>query len=261
MNIKESDEAVQIANDLRQLQIERDVRSMVMGKKGYAAKQMGKKFLEANNADSWKAFCAEPENNLVYGTMNRYIHLYKIFGHNGLDISSEQWLKIGPRKLGIIAPHIGRPEFGEEGINGPCFNHNTFLLDMAETLSASDLIKEIKGEGAGGESATSTIVSPCELSGGVGGQPIGIEGMKALSPAQYKKLVKESPCCVCSREPPEIQIHSHHFPQTRNRGKDWKVIPLCGFCHQDAHHHPMEFLWQYKNNIFGWFYSGMVDDN
>jgi len=169
-------------------------------------------------------------------TVNNYVGLYRLFGEDGLNIPEEEWTEIGPRKLRIITPWVQRDDPKE------------YLL-KARTLSASDLIKEIKGD-TGGVMRDSTPAH-----GDVGSRPA------PLSPAQYIKKVKESPCCVCSREPPEIQIHSHHFPQTRNRGKDWKVIPLCGFCHQDAHHHPMEFLWQYKNNIFGWFYSGMVDDN
>ena len=253
MKLEDSDRAVNIARTLKKLQEEKDSRSYRIGQLGYYAKEMGKDFLRANDCDTWSSFLAE--NNMSISTVNNYVGLYRLFGEDGLNLTEEQWTGIGPRKLRIIAPHIGRPEFGEEGINGPCFNHNTFLLDMAEALSASDLIKEIKGDSM----STHRSQDGGSVSNGIVGGEVGAYG--PLSPAQYKKLVKESPCCVCSREPPEIQIHSHHFPQTRNRGKDWKVIPLCGFCHQDAHHHPMEFLWQYKNNIFGWFYSGMVDDN
>ena len=250
MNIKDSDRAVKIARTLKQLQEEKDSRSYRIGQLGYYAKEMGADFLRANNADSWASFLAE--NNMAPSTINKYIHLYRIFGEDGLNIDEERWKRIGPRKLAIIAPHL------KDGSKETDWNYDVYLLDNAESLSTSDLIATIKGDS--GHMSEKDARSEDIVAGRTRDNAREDHAVAPLSPAQYIKKVKSSPCVVCGRHE-QVQIHSHHFPQTRNRtDRDWKVIPVCGECHQEAHQNPKEWLWTYRPQIMGWFYSMIVEE-
>jgi len=247
VKLEDSDRAVRIARTLKQLQEEKDSRSYRIGQLGYYAKEMGDDFLRANNADSWASFLAE--NNMAPSTINKYIHLYRIFGEDGIDIAEEQWKDIGPRKLAIISPHVAAKSNRD---------YNGNLLVWAETLSTSDLIKEIKGDS--GHKSDDGATSDFIVTGRTRDNAREDHAVAPLSTAQYIKKVKSSPCCVCGQYE-QVQIHSHHFPQTRNRtDRDWKVIPVCGECHQEAHQNPKEWLWTYRPQIMGWFYSMIVEE-
>lgn len=250
MNIEDSDRAVRLSASLKTLQGEKNAVSYHMGKMGYYAKELGKDFLTANNADTWKAWCAETDSPNP-NTLNKNIYLYRIFGEPGLNISLEQWVAIGPRKLDIISNHMTTEIEGRE-VDGPSWNHNTYLLDNAEALSVSDLLTSLGREN---KKHGGTIEGEKEAAGEMEDTP-----PTPMTPNEYKKLVKAAPCCVCNSIATEhTQIHSHHFPQTRNRtDADHKVIPLCMTCHQECHQDPKEFLWLYKSNIFDWFYRKIV---
>ena len=213
MNIKDSDRAVNIARTLKKLQEEKDSRSYRIGQLGYYAREMGKDFLKANDCDSWSSFLAE--NNMSISTVNNYVGLYRKFGEDGLKLTEEEWTDIGPRKLRIIAPitwgHNQEKCTGEFAGNYPLEE----LLEMARTLSASDLIKEIRGEGGDiGPQVSQVVERPTHA--------------LPVSPAQYKKKVKESPCCICHGE---RDSEYAHWPRTKNHGEFG--IPLCRVCHTE----------------------------
>ena len=239
MNIKDSDRAVKIARTLKQLQEEKDSRSYRIGQLGYYAREMGKDFLRANNADTWSAFLAE--NNMSISTVNNYVGLYRLYGEDGYNMSETEWTEIGPRKLRIIAPHVTKEDPKE-------------LLLKARTLSASDLIKEIKGDSA----KSQPFVTADSESLPVAPDTIGSDLASRLSPAHYKEKVKESPCCICGQEETDrMAIHSHHWPQTRVRtDRDWKVIPVCAECH-DLLHRGVNLTAQIMN---GWFWDRWVEE-
>ena len=220
MDLKDSDRAANIAHELERLQQEKDSRSYHIGRLGYYAKQMGKDFLFANNMDSWNAFWADV--NMSRSTVDNYIGLYRKFGEDGLKLTEEEWTDIGPRKLRIIAPitwgHNQEKCTGEFAGNYPLEE----LLEMARTLSASDLITEIKGDDS---------VRPNEvgLLGNTGSSHVGSSpAHPPLSPAQYMKKVKESPCCICHGE---RDSEYAHWPRTKNHGEFG--IPLCRVCHTE----------------------------
>jgi hypothetical protein len=177
----------------------------IIGEVGAEIKKDQKRFLKQHNMDSLKAYLAQPDVNIAESTFNTSVRLWNVYGPNGLDITEEQWVSIGPRKLGIIAPTVSEtPELSGE------------LLDVAEHLSVSDLLMEIRGEekinkGRAIEAMGETSPTPLSL----------------MSPAKYKKLVKESPCCVCGKEGETTYAH---WPRTKNRGNFG--LPLCGICHR-----------------------------
>ena len=207
MDIKQSDRAVKIARTLKQLQEEKDSRSYRIGQLGYYAREMGKDFLKANDCDSWSSFLAE--NNMSISTVNNYVGLYRTFGEDGLNLPEKQWTDIGPRKLRIIAPHIKK-----DG-NETDWNYHVYLLDNAESLSASDLMKSVKGEGGDiGPQVSQVVEQPTHA--------------LPVSPAQYMKKVKESPCCICHGE---RDSEYAHWPRTKNHGEFG--IPLCRVCHTE----------------------------
>ena len=252
MDLKDSDRAANIAHELERLQQEKDSRSYHIGRLGYYAKQMGKDFLFANNMDSWNAFWADV--NMSRSTVDNYIGLYRKFGEDGLKLTEEEWTDIGPRKLRIIAPitwgHNQEKCTGEFAGNYPLEE----LLEMARTLSASDLIKEIKGDSA----KSQPFVTADSESLPVAPDTIGSDLASRLSPAHYKEKVKESPCCICGQEETDrMAIHSHHWPQTRVRtDRDWKVIPVCAECH-DLLHRGVNLTAQIMN---GWFWDRWVEE-
>jgi len=217
MKLADSDRAVRIAERLRKAQEIKDSMSLQMGRDGYEAKQMGKDFLTANGVESWPAYCAH--DGLNYSTFNSYVRLYRTYGPDGIGISDEQWLATGPRKLDILSStNLERDEMLE------------WVCD-AEHMSVSDLIKEIKptrgGKSLEGKGHPSTDVDHIR----------GDSACPALTPTQYIKMVKESPCCVCGAIASEyVQIHSHHWPSTKaTTDYDHHVVPLCGECHQLTH--------------------------
>ena len=250
MNIKDSDRAVKIARTLKQLQEEKDSRSYRIGQLGYYAREMGKDFLRANNADTWSAFLAE--NNMSISTVNNYVGLYRLYGEDGIDLTEEQWTEIGPRKLRIMAPVM--KDYKPEILDGGCIVDIRYeaIIDSARTLSASDLMATIKGDGSTASRSRTQGTENALL------QSDAAENHPPLSPAQYMKKVKESPCCICGQEETDrMAIHSHHWPQTRVRtDRDWKVIPVCAECH-DLLHRGVNLTAQIMN---GWFWDRWVEE-
>ena len=228
------------SSDTLHLQLVRAARAKnltmrIIGETGTQIKTDLKNFLKEQGHDTLASYLADKDVNIPRSTFDGSVRLWKRYGPQGIGISEDQWIDIGPRKLEIISTVV---------------DEDREWLDVAEHLSVSDLLMEIKG-GVG----SARIASNGEEGTG-GGATLGD---RPMSPAKYKKLVKESPCVVCHREPPAIQIHSHHFPQTRNMtDKDYKVIPLCGECHQEYHQDPMKFWNNYKANIMDFFYRMIV---
>lgn len=210
MKLEISDRAIRIAANLRKAQEIKDSLSLQMGKDGLEAKKMGKDFLRANDADSWKSWCAET-GNPNYNTFSKYVRLYKIYGSDGLGISDEQWIAIGPHKLEIISKYIS---MGEEGCK-PYKYKNDILLDQAQYLSVSDLIITMGGN----KTRNKDAVDEKEASNG--------ESARPLSPNSYRKLVKESDCIICHSTVRDSEYA--HFPRTRVHGAFG--IPLCRVCH------------------------------
>ena len=215
-----------------------------------------KNYLKLHDSPSWKSYCAEI--GIPYSTFANYVRLYGVYGPDGLGIGQDRFTRIGPRKLLDMITVIQRDKSDEAWVDGSVgwtFETEEWL-DKAETLSESDLRMEIKGDSANAYPGATRDLGPCPLATGRSGSEVA----SRLSPAQYKKLVKAAPCCVCGSIATEhTQIHSHHFPQTRNRtDADHKVIPLCMTCHQECHQDPKEFLWLYKSSIFDWFYRKIV---
>ena len=226
-------------SDALHLQLVRAVRAKsltmrIIGETGTAIKKNLKKFLRQQGHDTLASYLADKDVNIPRSTFDGSVRLWKRYGPQGMRITEDQWINIGPRKLEIISTVVdGDKEW----------------LDKAEHLSVSDLIREVRG----GE----------QIRAGHGDSDPDVNSLKPhppLSPAKYKKLVKESPCCVCKREGSDnVQIQSHHFPQTRKRtDADWKAIPLCNLCHTEEQHNPLAFWNNYKANIMGWFYRLIV---
>ena len=220
MDIKQSDRAVKIARTLKQLQEEKDSRSYRIGQLGYYAREMGKDFLRANNADTWSAFLAE--NNMSISTVNNYVGLYRLYGEDGIDLTEEQWTEIGPRKLRIMAPVM--KDYKPEILDGGCIVDIRYeaIIDSARTLSASDLMATIKGDGSTASRSRTQGTENALL------QSDAAENHPPLSPAQYMKKVKESPCCICHGE---RDSEYAHWPRTKNHGEFG--IPLCRVCHTE----------------------------
>ena len=213
-----------------------------------------KNYLKLHDSPSWKSYCAEI--GIPYSTFSNYVRIYGRYGPDGLNIGQTQYMRIGPRKLLDLVPVMhgyGQEHVEVEHWSGPNrpISVDEWLI-MGESLSESDL-RIIINEHLGRENKKhgGTI----EAAGDMGDTP-----PTPMTPTTYKKLVKAAPCCVCNSIATEhTQIHSHHFPQTRNRtDADHKVIPLCMTCHQECHQDPKEFLWLYKSNIFDWFYRKIV---
>ena len=163
--------------------------------------------------DSFKDFIASPELSMSYRTVRGNISMLERFLDAGHKVSTV--VQIGPKKGMMVAPYIGA---------------NPELVDMALSLSSSDLLTEVHRVAG---KVSLRLASP-------GAEP-------APDCTTYKDYCKQG-CCLCGGQ----NLHMHHFPHTRRvTDNQKKVIPLCGECHQEFHDTPWtEWCGKYGRKVY-----------
>jgi len=168
---------------------------------------------------------ASPEISFSRASAYNYMRLHRIYVQR-LDIGRERLIEITQGKLLAISSVVEQdPE--------------TWLVKARE-LSRSDLRSEV-GEYLGKvppPSRETPDPSTC--------LPVG-------QFKDYTEFVKAQPCAICNRKDTVV---GHHFPRTKGASADeWKVIPLCVWCHSTSHVMPSAWLWENRIKIFDYFYD------
>lgn len=172
------------------------------------------------SSPTWGAFLGEA--GISSSAANNFIRIFEFYSLKH-KIDPEFLASIGHRKLIEVMPAIKKePDKVED------------WLHKAHTNSTSDLINEVRAL--------------------QGRDPMkSLQKTSDLDMRSYEKYVKSHACVLHPYRPME---HGHHFPRTKGAGaEDWKKIPLCSQCHFRAHHAPLDWLLENKDELFDYFYE------
>jgi len=176
--------------------------------------------------DSFESYLGTPELGFKRSTAYGLIRLVELY-IDKLNVPAERLVSIGTAKLQKVAGVVER--------------NVSDWLDKAEHYSKSDLDVEL-GRGPDINKSSPKSFSPPPAPA-------------LITPQQYLKLVRDSPCCVCGAEPST----QAHFPRTKVRcEKPWHVIPLCGKCHREQEDGGMEWCWNNRQFWARWFYGNII---
>jgi len=178
---------------------------------------------------SFASFLSDPQVGLKRSTVYLYIDLYKSFCEKA-KYGEHDIVDVDLARLRAIASVCKSGASVAE------------WLDKARTLGGKDFIDEIRL--ARGLSPMATLA------------PVPDEQEQHHDPnSGYARRVHVSACCVCGVRP----VDGHHFPTTHGAAGylNERIIPLCRGCHTQFHQSPKDFLWEYREQIFNWFYTLM----
>jgi len=170
-------------------------------------------------------FIAQPELAFSRSSVYDYIRMYEVYIQS-LGMTADELTDITYSQLRKILPVVETNP--EEWIS------------KAKTLSRTDLALEV-GEAKKWEEPD---LSP----------PLKLNASRTAEKI-YENLVKQIDTCpVCGKKE---DLTKHHFPRTKARldKKDqWKYIPLCLECHENAQAGQSKWLWTNRVHVFDFFF-------
>lgn len=209
-----------------------------MGKGYFLLGELFKKFRDEKlyrllSCNTMEEFIAQPELACSRSSVYDYIHMHETYIEK-LGISSDEIADIKYSKLRKILPVVlSDPEE---------------WIEKARTLSRGDLALEVGEAKTIRETAESQkrpdLRTPLKLNASLGAEKI------------YAQIVSQCEICpICDKHE---DLTPHHFPRTHARGgeeDDWKRIPLCLMCHEEAQVNSKEWSHVNRINIQNWFYG------
>lgn len=175
--------------------------------------------------DTFKEFYAAPEIGFAESTVYMFTRLYDLYILK-LKKPPEMIAGIPIGKLQVINPIVDAYP-----------NEADDWLHKAIHLSKKDLIDEVRER---------QNKPPMEI------KKKEVSDAKLIDFRGYMEFVKAHPCAIHPTRPSD----AHHFPRTKGAGEtDWHRLPLCRECHTAYHIAPSEFLWEFKVEIFNYFYD------
>lgn len=183
------------------------------------------KLYEFLGYDTFKSFYCAPEIGFAESTVYMFTRLYELYIIK-LGKPPEMISGIPIGKLQVINPVVDQyPDEADE------------WLHKATHLSKKDLIDEVRER---------QNKPPMEI------KKKEVSDAKLIDFKTYLRFVKAHPCVIHPTRPSD----PHHFPRTKGAGEiDWHRLPLCRECHTAYHLAPSEFLWQFRVEIFNYFYD------
>lgn len=184
---------------------------------------------------------AQPELALSRTSVYDYIHMHEMYELK-LGIDPKDIADVVYSQLRKILPVVEKSP--------------SEWIEKARTLTRSDLtieVRESQGHVEEWKSPPNIEITPSEAL-----ESILSKKRRKDTPATkiYVEIVSQCEICpICDKVE---DLTPHHFPRTKARGGkdgDWKRIPLCLECHEEAEAHPSEWLMGNRVRMFDWFYG------